>query len=54
MGKMKKRLEEDMMMHPELYDGSNEYEFWMHCVLEEKNKPTKKKRRPYVRRKKKS
>ena len=48
MGKFKKKLEQDMIMHPELYDGSNEYEFWIH---HEKNKPTKK-RRSNVRRKK--
>ena len=48
MGKVKGMYEEDMVKNPELYDGSNEYEFWIH---HEKNKPTKK-RRSNVRRKK--
>ena len=48
MGKVKGKLEEDMIMRPELYDGSDEYEFWIH---HKKNKPTKK-RRSNVRRKK--
>jgi len=54
MGKFKKKLEQDMIMHPELYDGSNEYEFMMHCIIEEKTKVNKTKRRSYVRRKKRS
>ena len=48
MGKVKQKMEEDMMMHPELHDGSNEYEFW---IYHKKSKQTKK-RRSNVRRKK--
>ena len=44
MGKVKARLEEDMMRYPELYDGSADYEFWMQCrkeeLLEREGKPT--------------
>ena len=44
MSKVKAMLEEDMMRHPELYDGSADYEFWMQCrkeeLLEKENKPT--------------
>ena len=35
MSKIKGLLEEDMMRHPELYDGSADYEFWMQCRKEE-------------------
>ena len=35
MSKIKKLLEEDMMKHPELYDGSADYEFWIQCRKEE-------------------
>ena len=35
MSKIKRLLEEDMMKHPELYDGSADYEFWMQCRKEE-------------------
>ena len=44
MGKMKEKLIEDMMKHPELYNGEADYEFWMQCrkeeLLERENKPT--------------
>ena len=51
MGKIKSMLEEDIVMNPEIHDGSNEYEFWIYC---ERNKLTKKTRRSYVRKRKKS
>jgi len=35
MSKIKRLLEEDMMKHPELYDGSADYEFWIQCRKEE-------------------
>ena len=35
MSKIKGLLEEDMMRHPELYDGSADYEFWIQCRKEE-------------------
>ena len=35
MGKIKRLLEEDMMKHPELYNGEADYEFWMQCRKEE-------------------
>ena len=35
MRKIKRILEEDMMKHPELYDGYADYEFWMQCRKEE-------------------
>ena len=35
MSKIKRILEEDMMKHPELYDGYADYEFWMQCRKEE-------------------
>jgi hypothetical protein len=31
MGKIKERLIEDMMKHPELYNGEADYEFWIQC-----------------------
>ena len=44
MGKVKARLEEDMMRYPKLYDGFADYEFWMQCrkeeLLEREGKPT--------------
>ena len=42
MGKMKEKLIEDMIKHPELYDGSTDYEFWIQSrkekLLEKKEK----------------
>ena len=42
MGKVKGMLEEDMIKHPELYDGSTDYEFWIQSrkekLLEKKEK----------------
>tara|TARA_R100000750_G_scaffold29886_1_gene18886 strand:- start:114 stop:269 length:156 start_codon:yes stop_codon:yes gene_type:complete len=35
MGKVKGMQEEDMMRHPELYNGYADYEFWMQCRKEE-------------------
>tara|TARA_Y100000034_G_scaffold23972_1_gene27797 strand:+ start:200 stop:382 length:183 start_codon:yes stop_codon:yes gene_type:complete len=35
MSKIKRLLEEDMMKHPELYNGEADYEFWMKCRKEE-------------------
>ena len=35
MSYIKRKLEEDMMLHPELYDGSADYEFWIQCRKEE-------------------
>ena len=44
MSKVKTKLEEDMMLHPELYNGHVEEEFWIQCrkeeLLERENKPT--------------
>ena len=44
MGKIKIILEEEMMLHPELYNGHAEEEFWMQCrkeeLLEREGKPT--------------
>jgi len=44
MSKIKGILEENMMLNPELYDGSVDYEFWIQCrkeeLLERENKPT--------------
>ena len=34
MSKIKAKLEEDMMLHPELYNGHAEEEFWMQCRKE--------------------
>ena len=43
MGKVKGMLEESMMLHPELYNGHANEEFWMKCreeeILERENKP---------------
>ena len=58
MSKVKGMLEEDMMLHPELYNGHAEEEFWMQCrkeeLLEREGKPTIKliRKGKYVRRKK--
>ena len=35
MGKVKGKLEENMMRYPELYNGEADYEFWMQCRKEE-------------------
>ena len=35
MSKIKKLLEEDMIKHPELYNGYADYEFWIQCRKEE-------------------
>jgi len=44
MSKVKAKLEEDMMLHPELYNSHVEEEFWMQCrkeeLLEREGKPT--------------
>ena len=44
MSKVKAKLEEDMMLHPELYNGHAEEEFWIQCrkeeLLEREGKPT--------------
>ena len=35
MSRIKKKLIEDMIRHPELYNGEADYEFWMQCRKEE-------------------
>ena len=44
MGKMKEKLIEDMIMHPDIYIEREDYEFWIQCrkeeLLEKENKPT--------------
>ena len=35
MSKIKRLLEEDMMKHPELYNGEADYDFWIQCRKEE-------------------
>ena len=44
MGKVKGMLEESMMLHPELYNGHADEEFWIQCrkeeLLERESKPT--------------
>ena len=51
MGKMKEKLIEDMMNHPDIYIEREDYEFWIQCrkeellqkeeeLLERANKPT--------------
>ena len=35
MGKVKEKLIEDMIKHPELYNGHVDYDFWMQCRKEE-------------------
>ena len=59
MGKVKGKLEDDMMRYPELYNGEADYEFWMQCrkeeLLEKESKPTikiKRKGKSNVKRKK--
>ena len=43
MGKMKEKLIEDMMMHPDFYIEMEDYDFWIQCrkeeVLEREGKP---------------
>ena len=34
MSKIKRLLEEDMMINPELYNGWSDYEFWIQCRKE--------------------
>tara|TARA_Y100000310_G_C20414339_1_gene683555 strand:- start:194 stop:382 length:189 start_codon:yes stop_codon:yes gene_type:complete len=49
MGKVKGKLEENMIRYPELYNGEADYEFWMQCrkeeLLERENKPITKTRK---------
>ena len=44
MSKIKAKLEEDIMLYPELYNGHADEEFWMQCrkeeLLEREGKPT--------------
>ena len=44
MGKMKERLIEDMMNHPDIYIEMEDYDFWIQCrkeeLLEREGKPT--------------
>ena len=44
MGKVKGKLEENMMLYPELYNGHADEEFWIQCrkeeLLEREGKPT--------------
>ena len=44
MGKMKEKLIEDMMMHPDIYIEMEDYDFWIQCrkeeLLEREGKPT--------------
>ena len=44
MGKMKEKLIEDMMMHPDFYIEMEDYDFWIQCrkeeILEREGKPT--------------
>ena len=44
MGKMKERLIDDMMLHPDMYIALEYYDFWMQCrkeeLLEREGKPT--------------
>ena len=44
MGKVKEKLIEDMMLHPDMYIALEDYDFWMQCrkeeLLERKGKPT--------------
>ena len=56
MGKIKERLIEDMMMHPDIYIEMEDYDFWIQCrkeeLLEREGKPTIKiiRKGKYVRR----
>ena len=44
MGKMKEKLIEDMMNHPDIYIEMEDYDFWIQCrkeeILEREGKPT--------------
>ena len=44
MGKMKEKLIEDMMNHPDFYIEMEDYDFWIQCrkeeILEREGKPT--------------
>ena len=44
MGKMKEKLIEDMMNHPDIYIEMEDYDFWLQCrkeeILEREGKPT--------------
>ena len=44
MGKMKEKLIENMMNHPDIYIEMEDYDFWIQCrkeeLLEKENKPT--------------
>ena len=44
MGKIKERLIEDMMNHPDIYIEMEDYDFWIQCrkeeLLEREGKPT--------------
>ena len=44
MGKIKEKLIEDMIMHPDIYIEREDYEFWIQCrkeeLLEREGKPT--------------
>ena len=35
MGKMKDKLIEDMMLHPDIYIEREDYDFWIQCRKEE-------------------
>ena len=56
MGKMKEKLIEDMMNHPDFYIEMEDYDFWIQCrkeeILEREGKPTIKiiRKGKYVRR----
>ena len=56
MGKMKEKLIEDMMNHPDFYIERENYDFWIQCrkeeLLEREGKPTIKiiRKGKYVRR----
>jgi len=56
MGKMKEKLIEDMMNHPDFYIERENYDFWIQCrkeeILEREGKPTIKliRKGKYVRR----
>jgi len=44
MGKVKEKLIEDMMNHPDIYIEMEDYDFWIQCrkeeLLEREGKPT--------------
>ena len=56
MSKMKEKLIEDMMNHPDIYIEMEDYDFWIQCrkeeLLEREGKPTIKiiRKEKYVRR----